>query len=656
MKKKENAKWMLLTCAILSGIPFLTSCSSDLDIDLNDVDTTIGLGSDGFTLPNSSTKNSPLSDLLELEDDGVIDTLTHDSASYHTGDYRFQKADSVEAVNPKVKEVRLENPSPTPGKLQIPITASMESLRGQNKNIWFPHAGTDLESPGDPEKVASFTFDGEPNDQIVSLTEADVEGNVTLTIDLQQLAGKVDYATYEIFLPKYLNIDETGFDIVRGTGGLFNDYYILKRSRMSTSSNDVIRLKLKRLTDFANAKDPSWGTDDPYLLFDANGPELNGIVKMRMMLNSNDLRVGSARTTPYDIATGVSLSNNMIITHAQGYFDPDIDMKPQSTDITGVPDFLNDEKVNILLNNPSIKLDIANNIDVEGLADATLVARYKNEQTNTFTYRTLNITSSQKIKMKQAPNGTSVTSTIIVCRKAGTDDAQYIEKRNDSNPLAQTPIAGRTDSVEVYDLAAILNTIPDNIKFILDANANTAKEGSIDLYEEGKERTTDRGCGYEIKPRYSFSAPLELLPGSTIVYNDTIDGWNEDLTDQKIDFYGEESHVLLEADVITNAPLQLVILNPKAIGVADAQGVVSTITSAKVQLTDATGKAINQTTIDKQGKLYLRVSGSLTELDGIIFEVQANASATETLNASRHKVKVDNIKISLNGRITINLD
>jgi hypothetical protein len=60
----------------------------------------------------------------------------------------------------------------------------------------------------------------------------------------------------------------------------------------------------------------------------------------------------------------------------------------------------------------------------------------------------------------------------------------------------------------------------------------------------------------------------------------------------------------------------------------------------------------------KNKKLRLKVSGNLKNFDGIVLEVMGSAKqpTAETLNASKHRVQLENIKINLNGRISLDLD
>jgi hypothetical protein len=51
-----------------------------------------------------------------------------------------------------------------------------------------------------------------------------------------------------------------------------------------------------------------------------------------------------------------------------------------------------------------------------------------------------------------------------------------------------------------------------------------------------------------------------------------------------------------------------------------------------------------------------RNGGSLKELDGILFNVKAVSSVKGTLNSENQTIQISDIKITINGKVSINLD
>lgn len=657
--RKINTYAISLSLAMMTaGAWTFVGCSSDDNIDLGELDKTIGVGSDSFELPNSSTKNSPLGDLLELKEDGVIDTLKRDSAGYHVGDYKFTKADTVKWATPKVKQVKFKNPDPNPKDFELTITPAMETFMGTDKVFYFPNDGTGA-TAADPLQVGTFSFDGEGNDQIVSLSKADVNGNINLTIGVSKLNGKVRFAALDLFLPKFINIDETGYTVEHNLPAPMNDYWKLRLTDVPTDQDKVIPLKLTKLTDFAIKKNPDWTPNDPYLLFDSNGPELYGVVKMLMKLNAKDFQTGCSDT--YTISTAIDLGDDMTVTRAKGYFNPKIDIDSTSTGLGDIPDFLENDEVKINLYNPSIKLTVKNNLNAKASIFGNITAQFKDG-----TKKRLVLPN---IDVEPSTDGNEHTTTVVLCRytPAVPEDPSF--KYTPVNNPAEYKI---NDTLVVNDIAKILNRIPDSLKINLYANADTDYEGEIDLYAEGTEDDPNAyGMGYKIKPEYNFTSMLDLENGSVIIYNDSIQDWNKDIADNKIDLY-DNAYLMVTADIHNSTPLNLYITSPRLFGleaypdnypVPELRGKRMPINDAQVEIVDENDKVIKSLPVYKDGdsknkKLRLRIKGNIEKLDGILYEVSAKAEQPthEILNAQKHRVKIDNMKIALKGRVSIDLD
>lgn len=100
----HNLKHHLLPSALLvAGFLTLTGCTNN-DYDLNNVDATMGFGSESLVIPNSSTKEIQLKDVLDLKEGGCVVT---DAA----GNYLFQLAGGdVEAAYPNISPIILDVP------------------------------------------------------------------------------------------------------------------------------------------------------------------------------------------------------------------------------------------------------------------------------------------------------------------------------------------------------------------------------------------------------------------------------------------------------------------------------------------------------------------------------------------------------------------
>ncbi len=644
MNKKSITKWMLAAGILLTGVPFVESCSTDDNIDLGELDKTIGIGSDSFTLPSSSSRETPLGDLLEFDEGSVVDTLKKDSGDYKRGDYQFMKGDTIKWATPKVKEVKFSDKTSTDYGFNVEIqdelvTAVKAALA----------AGTTIpeETRSLPEEdINIFSYSGKGDKAVLKLTSAKCSNVIELDLNFSELAKCIKKADFDVIFPDFFNVSIltnkcTGFStsekIEFGNG-------ILKLTDVILANKKTIVLQIDDLINFVQT--PSDDKKDNYLALNKNQVSINGHVKMRGSYNTKDINMEDITAGTKKVVTEVKFSDEIVVTEATGYFDPDIVLNPSNVTIKDVPSFLDDTEVNLSVHNPSIKFEVVNNIGADAIVEGLLTARYKDG-----TKKRLSV---KGITMEKGSMNKPVTTTIVLCRYTPTSKTagtKYIL-------LSGTKETKANDTIVVEDIAKVLQQIPENLEFKFDARVDTTKEASIELYAEGTENDKNaRGCGYTIKPKYNFTAPLELEPGSIIMYKDTIDDMNKDITENDIDFYGKDSNIFIEADVKNDSPLDLVIMNPKPIGVKPAGATKAPeISTTKVSITDSNGNEKDQVTINENGKLYLKASGSIKDFDGIIFEVKAVSKRTETLNASNHKIKIQNMKIHLNGKVTIDLE
>jgi flavodoxin len=632
MRKTTDFIRAISALAILAAGTLLTGCSSDDSIDMGEIDTNIGVGSDGFTFPSSSTNDIKLKDVLELKDEDCIEILAN-------GDYQFRKGDTIDPARPKVKQVKFNKQTVNPEPLTVPVTTEMvaAALDGLSKNFSFPKDDQGNDSPG---RVATFNFNNEGEKAVLSLTEADVKGGIDLNVKVTMLKEAISKVSLDIFLPNFFKLDETGLTIV--TDSKYPDYQVLQLKNISTEQDLLLKLKVTQLRNF-KTEIPTGG--DNYMVVNPTIIQMAGMVKMLLTINTQDLKIMSPGT--HNVGIDVDMGADFVATHAEGYFDPDIDIDPSTVDIgNDVPDFLNDEQVSIYLSNPTIRFHVKNNLDVEANINGSLTATYKDGKKK--------VLKVPNIRMKAVSE--SPQTTIVICRKAGNEaGVEYIQL----DQPGETQIDANT--TEVKDIAKILNRIPESISFDFDASANSTKLAKIDLYDENTPETdySAKGRGYKIEPDYEFTAPLSLDAGSTIVYNDTIDGWNKDLVDNDIDMY-EGTEIIVDADVHNDTPLQL-NLEPFAIDVDKKKlnDITVTVTTDNLENGKYYVPSNYGTTANSKLHIVLKSSkqNAFKKLDGLLFKVIAEADKPGiTLNSENQIIKASNLKIRLTGKMSINLD
>lgn len=597
MNKGIN-KSRIVACMLAAGFLAVGSGCTDSDFDLSNIDQTIGIGGDGLQLPTNSTENIVLDDLLDLNNSDFISIAEN-------GDYMFSKqSDDVKPSHPSIDEVLVKEAKVNNNfKIEIPESSLMQTRRKSAGH-------TKLSKTASVEGEASeFKNRGnvpyEIRDLISAKTASDINIDVNVTAELKKVIPT--FKTMTVTIPSYLKLNigkcspsQPEYDAEKGIITFHN-----------ISSSAKINIK-------ANISSLDFSTPPPTVVFtpgvlgadgsiDFDGAVLLGITFDEVNKEGNSLQnlYMSAKMTMGAIR----------VTEATGKFKPNLDLEDLgNVNINNVPDFLTDYDVTVNLYNPVIELTATSDIDVAGVATATLIA--EDERGNEMAkveIRGLNI----------KPNG---TTRLCICKhKEGIDETKY-------------------DQVKVVsNLSDIVKKIPHRINCKAEVDADTYRKGTVKL-----------GKKYTIDADVHMSAPLAFDEGAQIVYTDTIDGWNEDI--DKFSF-AEGAYIEMTTEVENKMPAYLNVsafaidVNGKEI----PQHRIRVDVSNSVKASEDGEKAVvTPVTI----KLRENEKGALKTVDGIVFRVTAAAGEKDaqtivgkTINAYKHTLTARNIKVRLVGKI-----
>lgn len=597
MNKGIN-KSRIVACMLAAGFLAVGSGCTDSDFDLSNIDQTIGIGGDGLQLPTNSTENIVLDDLLDLNNSDFISIAEN-------GDYMFSKqSDDVKPSHPSIDEVLVKEAKVNNNfKIEIPESSLMQTRRKSAGH-------TKLSKTASVEGEASeFKYRGnvpfEIRDLISAKTASDINIDVNVTAELKKVIPT--FKTMTVTIPSYLKLNigkcspsQPEYDAEKGIITFHN-----------ISSSAKINIK-------ANISSLDFSTPPPTVVFtpgvlgadgsiDFDGAVLLGITFDEVNKEGNSLQnlYMSAKMTMGAIR----------VTEATGKFKPNLDLEDLgNVNINNVPDFLTDYDVTINLYNPVIELTATSDIDVAGVATATLIA--EDERGNEMAkveIRGLNI----------KPNG---TTRLCICKhKEGIDETKY-------------------DQVKVVsNLSDIVKKIPHRINCEAEVHADSKRVSTVKL---GKEYTIDADV--------YMKAPLAFDEGAQIVYTDTIDGWNEDI--DKFSF-AEGAYIEMTTEVENKMPAYLNVsafaidVNGKEI----PQHRIRVDVSNSVKASEDGEKAVvTPVTI----KLRENEKGALKTVDGIVFRVTAAAGEKDaqtivgkTINAYKHTLTARNIKVRLVGKI-----
>lgn len=593
MKKKQMKASLLLVSLLTAGF-LVTGCTND-DYDFDQIDATMGFGGGELEIPASSTMNIPLSDILELEENGSVKIAAN-------GDYLFQLTGTdATTASPKISPIFLSGRSYT-NTITLGTSSAAKATRAAGNHLSFV-------SP----KQQMFVYNG-TDAAVKSLKSAEVKDdivlNVTLTLNgLSSAIATIDKVT--LTLPGYLVISQP----VTGNGNgvpMVNGSKITVEN-VSTRDNLELTIRAKKL-DFANQ--------------DAYGKVVignDGSIKMDGYFDLGiEANLTGVPTSALSIGAKVNV-NNIELQSATGIFDPEINISSLGdVTVTGVPDFLSEDGVRADLDNPQIILSIQNDMEAAAKVRAKVIST-KNGQ---------NLATVQLPEMHI--NKTSVTpvTKICICRhKTAELTAQY----------------GAANVYEVSNLATLINKhIPDHVQI-------TNVEAKADLTQE---MTIKFGNNYSVVPSYEVYAPLAFAEGAVIEYADDFDGWNDDLDELELAEgtylrLTADAQNLVPATLIVEAtPLgvdgtdisnQIEVNIKQGTVKASTDGVTAATSPLEIELREKVKGALQ-----KLDGLSYKVKGKASHDGTTVTGIN--------LNSKKHTLKLENIKVKLVGKVIGNFN
>ena len=592
MKKKQMKASLLLASLLTLGFS-VTGCTND-DYDFDQIDATMGFGSGELEIPASSTMNIPLSDILELEENGSVKIAAN-------GDYLFQLTGTdASSASPMISPIVLRGNSYS-STLTLNASSAAKGTRAAGTHLSFV-------SP----KQQMFEYNG-TDAAVKSLNSAEVadeiELKINLTLDgLSSAIATIDKAT--LTLPGYLEISQvTG----NGNGVPMVNGSKITVENVSTSRNLQLTIKAKKL-DFEN--------QDAYGKVDIGN---NGSIKMDgyfdLGIEANVTRVPTSALT---IGANVNV-NDITLKSATGIFDPEINISSLGdVSVTGVPDFLSEDGVRADLDNPQIILSIKNDMDAAAKVSAKVIST-KNGQ---------NLATVQLPEMNICKTTVAPVTKICICRhKTAELTAQY----------------GAANVYEVSNLATLINQhIPDYVQ-ITDVETKA---------DPSQEMTIEFGRYYKVVPSYEIYAPLAFAEDAVIEYADDFDGWNDDLDDLELSEgtyvrLTADAQNLVPATLIVEAtPLgvggtdisNLIEVNVKKGTVkASADGVTAVNSPLEIELREKVKGGLQ-----KLDGLSYKVKGKASHDGTTVTGIN--------LNSEKHTLKLENINVKLVGKVIGNFN
>lgn len=590
MKKKQMKASLLLASLLTLGFSVI-GCTND-DYDFDQIDATMGFGSGELEIPASSTMNIPLSDILELEENGSVKIAAN-------GDYLFQLTGSdASSASPMISPIVLRGNSYS-STLTLNASSAAKGTRA---------AGTHLSFVSPKELMFKYNGTDAAVKRLNSAEVADeIELKINLTLDgLSSAIATIDKAT--LTLPGYLEISQ-----VTGNGNPMVNGSKITVENVSTSRNLQLTIKAKKL-DFEKQ--------------DAYGKVVignNGSIKMDGYFDLGiEADVTRIPTSALTIGANVNV-NNITLKSATGIFDPEINISSLGdVSVTGVPDFLSEDGVRADLDNPQIILSIKNDMDAAAKVSAKVIST-KNGQ---------NLATVQLPEMNICKTTVAPVTKICICRhKTAELTAQY----------------GAANVYEVSNLATLINQhIPDYVQITdVETKADLSQEMTIEFGRYYKVVPS-----YEIYAPLAFAEDAVIEYADDFDgWNDDLD--DLELSEGTYVRLTADAQNLVPATLIVEAtPLgvggtdisNLIEVNVKKGTVkASADGVTAVNSPLEIELREKVKGGLQ-----KLDGLSYKVKGKASHDGTTVTGIN--------LNSEKHTLKLENINVKLVGKVIGNFN
>lgn len=603
-----SLKHLIAIGALCTGTAMLTTgCVSD-DYDLDSVDLTMGLGSDGLKLKMGNTEKILLGDILDLDESVKLDAnnlyyLVEEGTTnfnIHVNEVSASFKESTIETSERVLDYNIAKEQLGDVVNQLPPNASLPVAAG----IFFNGEAkgyADVDVTVDVPEEVSYISTADVKDMKVSLQmHTDLSPNVKFGID------KVE--NFSITIPSILQVREGSWP----AGWTMKDNVLTHQGALTIPKNGVI---CSIVADKVDTK--GYGTPkDGKLVFgqDANGRSvLQAGIQGKVYFKSTG--AFNLSTSDYaDIYLTLSLGNSSKIDIEQvtGKFSPEINPTVDPIDIaSSLPDFLNDDAVKIGAANPTLKFT----------ADLTSIPVGLN-------------LSGELTSVKKGAQGFTKKVGLPVTQ---VEDKQhntvyYYQSGKPYDPEYPTLPAGAVQA-KANNLSSLIEKLPDEIRVDLTGGK---------LSVQDKEYTIQLGHDYQASADYKVYVPFQFDKGLTIVYNDSTDSMSEDLED-----YQAEG-LMLKATAQNTIPLDLVA----TITAYDVDGnVVPGINFSEIKVPAGDGTNVNEAQVEISATLD--EPSLLQKMDRLKFSVKAANDVNGQVHelCSTQYLRFADVRLYLTGKV-----
>lgn len=642
------ALWAVVSCMFVS-------CMDD-KYDLDDVDLTLGTSSD-LTLPSSSTGEILLKNIMDLEEDGVVQSVD--------GEYYLVEDGNADVPSVTIDPISIQRPVLNEIRTDIEVDKKTSGARTANAA-----GGRFIQIvPGVEIKSQTYRYPIKDDDkphydinessgliakEVVSLESVRFVDNTTLDATIKivfdkehEFINKVHLDELTLSIPKGLHVAHAEFvhwtdinateretvpavDIDNNNGVIY-----LTDTDESTIVDENHVIDIFITFDRAVVGNEGFTFKDNKVLLegqfeiggtfclettDFNLDELTDEQKQAVIRDGN---FDAIRPEHITFTGNAEFNNDILVNSFAGVVKTEVgDIAP--IELNDMPDFLNEPDVCLDLQNPAFFVKVKNTMPSDAKTSIVLRSVYE-DGTETVEIRTqeLNIPKEKEVVFCLACDPDN--AVVPKAAKAGEIDYTQYEKIG----------------VKVEDLGKLLWKLPKEIQVeVADVTIDTDNMPTPTAAPE----TYDFGVDYKVY------TPLEFADEFKLVYQGTEEGIGEDLTDvDKLD----TKAMRIDATAITNFPLNLTLSvdaldrDNKSLK-RDVIDVDEIVISAHKGEEGYSEQPITLTISPKEGH---SISELLQRLDKFQYRAVAEADGYGKLKEDSY-LKLANIKITLVGGVS----
>lgn len=620
-------KHLLVTGMLCAGTTLLFTGCIDDSYDLDKVDLTMKLNTEGLGVKLGNTDLIALADIIDEDEtvkteanglyylvkDGTSNfNVKVDNMTTSFNDTKLDMNTPVLQYNDVFKQLQDAGIPVTEGNtLPIPVDFEMHGSAKGDQEVDFK-----ITDVSDVKQVK--TIDLQKSKVALTLTEANQPASLNL--------GVTRLKNIRLYLPKFLGVTDVapGWELkednvlVYKNGGTYN----YNRNNPEICSVYLNKVELDQTENKGKVENGG---------IELTPNELNVTMTAEQVFFENragrelSMNVGDQASVRLDIKVP---NNKLNISQVTGIFNPAIDPDNERIDVSNdLPDFLQDKEVRIVATNPTIRFHanmstLPVGIDMRG----TLTAVKENGAFE-------NGATTKVVKLDKG------------VMEMGRDNYVYYCNQGNTPYDPEGAKAGAATVKNTANIGDLITELPDYLEVNLKNNQINVKN---EYY------TVQLGRDYHVDADYSVFVPFEFDRGLKVVYNDSTESMHSDLKD-----LSATGTLEVVADAYNTIPLELLV-GLKAIDVDGNELPVEFNTvEAHVAPGDGSTYTMNGEVKQRSGsevmtpiKITAKLDDKdlLSRIDKLCFNIHADATGSNKLVSTQY-LKLNNIKIKLHAGV-----